>query len=129
MAASDSSSNAETLNEKQNQESPTKKGDLEKAQTGSQTSTSAADSNASEIQTTRTTDTNGIDSQGSRRRAGTGGSRSKDADIKLPTVEMMEKMLCGIRGHLVIWPTEWLIEENEKWLFTLDKVQPVEIYD
>lgn len=42
---------------------------------------------------------------------------------------MMEKMLCGIRGHLVIWPTEWLIEENEKWLFTLDKVQPVEIYD
>ncbi|CCG82002.1 putative Phospholipase D1 [Taphrina deformans PYCC 5710] len=78
----------------------------------------------------------------SRKRAGTAGTtNSRDsagqnrhkatADIELPTVSMMEKMLCGIRGHLVIWPTEWLVEEDNKnnWLYTIDKVQPIEIYD
>lgn len=73
-----------------------------------------------------------------RKRSGTTSSTASGpqrhkatADIELPTVSMMEKMLCGIRGHLVTWPTEWLIEEDNKnnWLYTLDKVQPIEIYD
>ena len=44
---------------------------------------------------------------------------------------MMEKMLCGVRGHLVIWPTEWLVDEDAKnnWMWTMDRVQPIEIYD
>lgn len=75
-------------------------------------------------------------SSGNRKRSGTTGSQTaarnkSSGEIELPTVPMMEKMLCGIRGHLVIWPTEWLIEEDQKnnWLYTLDKVQPIEIYD
>lgn len=81
----------------------------------------------------------GSASAANRMRAGTANSRDSSsqqrnkatADIELPTVSMMEKMLCGIRGHLVTWPTEWLIEEDQKnnWLYTLDKVQPIEIYD
>lgn len=52
-------------------------------------------------------------------------------DIELPTVEQMETMLCGVRGHLVIWPTEWLIEEDRKnsWLFAIDLPQPLSIFD
>lgn len=73
-----------------------------------------------------------------RKRSGTTSSTNSGiqrhkatADIELPTTSMMEKMLCGVRGHLVTWPTEWLIEEDNKnnWLYTLDKVQPIEIYD
>lgn len=75
---------------------------------------------------------------GTRKRSSTNASVSSNsqrhkatADIELPTVSMMEKMLCGIRGHLVTWPTEWLVEEDAKnnWLYTIDKVQPIEIYD
>ncbi|ORY83887.1 hypothetical protein BCR37DRAFT_366860 [Protomyces lactucae-debilis] len=50
--------------------------------------------------------------------------------VELPSVEMMEQMLCGIRGHLVIWPTEWMLEADKQndWLYTIDKVQPIDIY-
>lgn len=71
----------------------------------------------------------------SRRRksnaAGTVGAKANGDAFELPSVPMMEKMLCGVRGHLVIWPTEWLIEEDAKnnWLWTMDRVQPIEIYD
>lgn len=59
------------------------------------------------------------------------GAARTDFSSDMPSVDMIEKMLCGVRGHLVTWPTEWLLDEDEKgsYLFTLDKVQPLEIYD
>ncbi|BFZ54499.1 Phospholipase D1 [Savitreella phatthalungensis] len=82
-----------------------------------------------DLEAARTTTT--TSNANSNANATTAGPRRKFGDIHLPTVPMMEKMLCGVRGHLVIWPTEWLIEEDLKnnWLYTMDRVQPIEIYD
>lgn len=57
------------------------------------------------------------------------GSKNSD-DIFLEPQEALEEKLLKIQGHLVIWPTDWLIEEYEHghWLFTFDHIPPIDIY-
>ncbi|QSL67046.1 hypothetical protein MERGE_001433 [Pneumocystis wakefieldiae] len=51
-------------------------------------------------------------------------------EIFLESQEKLEEKLLKIQGHLVIWPTEWLIEEynNGNWLSTFDHIPPIDIY-
>ncbi|KAG4304440.1 hypothetical protein PORY_002150 [Pneumocystis oryctolagi] len=51
-------------------------------------------------------------------------------DIFLEPQEILEEKLSNIQGHLVIWPTEWLVEEYEHghWLFAFDHIPPIDIY-
>ncbi|KTW28142.1 hypothetical protein T552_02001 [Pneumocystis carinii B80] len=56
---------------------------------------------------------------------------SKNSDeIFLEPQEILEEKLLKIQGHLVIWPTDWLIEEynHGNWLSTLDHIPPIDIY-
>ncbi|KAK9450986.1 uncharacterized protein V1518DRAFT_371319 [Limtongia smithiae] len=45
--------------------------------------------------------------------------------------ETARKMLENVRGHLIIFPTNWLVTEsvNGNWFYPLDKMPPLEIYD
>ncbi|KAA8905998.1 hypothetical protein FN846DRAFT_919255 [Sphaerosporella brunnea] len=62
-----------------------------------------------------------------RRRATT--RSSKPANVLEP--EMAEKLLGMIQGHLVIWPHDWLAKEQEtgNWLYSIDQLAPLEIYN
>ncbi|BFZ63974.1 Phospholipase D1 [Saitoella coloradoensis] len=92
---------------------------------------------ASGHQRVRSQDLNGVSRSGSqshrgRRRAGT--LRRSDlgwTTEDLSDRESMKKMLGELRGHLVQWPTQWLIKEDEagNWLYPVDRLPPLEIYD
>lgn len=45
--------------------------------------------------------------------------------------EAAEKLLSNIKGHLVLFPTQWLdVElENNNWFYNTDRIPPMEIYD
>ncbi|KAI5968318.1 SPO14 [Candida margitis] len=45
--------------------------------------------------------------------------------------EAAEKLLSSIKGHLVLFPTQWLdVElENDNWFYNTDRIPPMEIYD
>ncbi|KAG8625095.1 hypothetical protein KVT40_006846 [Elsinoe batatas] len=67
-----------------------------------------------------------------RRRATT---RSSMRPIILPE-EVLEKedaeqLLKLVQGHLVLWPYEWLEREERggNWLYNIDQIAPLEIYD
>ncbi|KAK9240434.1 hypothetical protein V1525DRAFT_394954 [Lipomyces kononenkoae] len=42
-----------------------------------------------------------------------------------------EDMLNEIRGHLIVFPTDWLLKEEEagNWFYNIDRIPPIEIYD
>ena len=42
-----------------------------------------------------------------------------------------EEALERVVGHLVIWPTDWLVKEEEAgtWLYSIDQLAPLEIYN
>ncbi|CAN6618082.1 phospholipase D1 [Trichomonascus vanleenenianus] len=68
-----------------------------------------------------------------RRRRNTRSSRryfSGDIEQILDPAEA-EKILQGVRGHLVMFPADWLARELEtgNWFYNLDRIPPVEIYD
>ncbi|KAI9486219.1 MAG: hypothetical protein EXX96DRAFT_626299 [Benjaminiella poitrasii] len=42
---------------------------------------------------------------------------------------MVRQVLERVRGHLVIWPTHFMEEDNDEFLMTVDKLAPVEIFD
>ncbi|OLL21743.1 Phospholipase D1 [Neolecta irregularis DAH-3] len=50
---------------------------------------------------------------------------------QVPEEEVIHQALGEVRGHLVEWPTEWLLKEDEtgNWLYSMDKIVPFEIYD
>ncbi|ODQ54876.1 phospholipase D, partial [Saitoella complicata NRRL Y-17804] len=92
---------------------------------------------ASGHQRVRSQDLNGVSRSGSqshrgRRRAGT--LRRSDlgwTTEDLSDRESMKKMLGELRGHLVQWPMQWLVKEDEagNWLYPVDRLPPLEIYD
>ncbi|CCG23217.1 Pld1 phospholipase D1 [Candida orthopsilosis Co 90-125] len=45
--------------------------------------------------------------------------------------ETAEKLLGNIKGHLVLFPVQWLdVElENDNWFYNTDRIPPMEIYD
>ncbi|KAF3479876.1 phospholipase D [Arthroderma uncinatum] len=71
-------------------------------------------------------------SQRRRRRATTRSSR-KEFHAVDDIIEMHEagELLNLVQGHLVLWPYEWLEREEQggNWLYTLDQISPLEIYN
>ncbi|ODV97208.1 hypothetical protein PACTADRAFT_48957 [Pachysolen tannophilus NRRL Y-2460] len=69
----------------------------------------------------------------SKKRIGTFASRHRRNLIgdRIYNHDTSEKLLSHIRGHLVIFPTEWLDKELESgnWFYNNDRIPPIEIYD
>ncbi|KAI5805847.1 hypothetical protein EDC01DRAFT_268193 [Geopyxis carbonaria] len=65
-----------------------------------------------------------------RRRRGTTRS-SRTATGTVMDLELAEKLLGMVQGHLVLWPHDWLSKEQEtgNWLYNIDQLAPIEIYD
>ncbi|RDL37576.1 Phospholipase-like protein D1 [Venustampulla echinocandica] len=67
-----------------------------------------------------------------RRRGTTKGSRRGfAASDGLLNPNDIEELLSLIQGHLVLFPYDWLIKEelNSNWLYQVDQVAPLQIYD
>ncbi|KAH7383925.1 hypothetical protein BKA66DRAFT_88802 [Pyrenochaeta sp. MPI-SDFR-AT-0127] len=70
----------------------------------------------------------------SRRRATTKSStrqfHASDVDVMLGKEDSRE-LLSLVQGHLVIWPYEWLESEERGggWLYNVDQIAPLEIYN
>ncbi|KZZ90918.1 Phospholipase D active site motif containing protein [Ascosphaera apis ARSEF 7405] len=71
-------------------------------------------------------------SRGRKRRGNTRGSkhefRASDDIISVPEAE---ELLSMVQGHLIQFPYDWLEREEQggNWLYTLDQISPLEIYD
>ncbi|KAF7929659.1 hypothetical protein EAE99_004563 [Botrytis elliptica] len=67
-----------------------------------------------------------------RRRGTTRGSRKGfSGSDDLLSSEDVEDLLAMIQGHLVVFPYDWLIKEelNSNWLYQVDQVAPLQIYN
>ncbi|KAK2757869.1 Phospholipase D1 [Arachnomyces sp. PD_36] len=67
-----------------------------------------------------------------RRRATTRGSRREfQASDDIIGMGEAEDLLNMVQGHLILWPYEWLEREEQggNWLYTLDQISPLEIYN
>ncbi|KAF2683081.1 phospholipase D [Lentithecium fluviatile CBS 122367] len=70
-------------------------------------------------------------SKRSRRRATTKSStRQFHSTDDMLDKEDAKKVLDLVQGHLVLWPYNWLEDEekNNGWLYTVDQIAPLEIY-
>lgn len=67
-----------------------------------------------------------------RNRANTKGSMKTAAFVEdVLTKEEAEGLLKLVQGHLVTWPYDWLEREEKggNWLYNIDQIAPLEIYD
>ncbi|KAE8144871.1 phospholipase D1 [Aspergillus avenaceus] len=67
-----------------------------------------------------------------RRRATTLGSkRDFHALDEIMDKQRAEDLLHQVQGHLIFWPYDWLEKEEQggNWLYTLDQLSPLEIYN
>ncbi|KAI1939888.1 Phospholipase D1 [Ophidiomyces ophidiicola] len=68
-----------------------------------------------------------------RRRRGTTRSSKKEfhASDDIISMNEVEELLDRVQGQLVLWPYEWLEREEQggNWLYTLDQISPLEIYN
>ncbi|KAK9457704.1 hypothetical protein V1511DRAFT_455910 [Dipodascopsis uninucleata] len=57
--------------------------------------------------------------------------RRSHAEEKVLDKSIAEKMLQNVRGHLIVFPTDWLLKEDEagNWFYNIDRIPPIEIYD
>jgi len=80
---------------------------------------------------------NGSRSNGSKRRRRRGTTRSShrpfhhNDDHELLSRHDAEELLKLVQGSLVVWPYDWLAEEEKGggWLYPLDTLAPLEIYN
>ncbi|CAK3952598.1 Phospholipase D1 [Lecanosticta acicola] len=92
-----------------------------------------ASSNPPEMTATQSSQGNTLQytaSQKRRRRATTKSSARPVPDDILGREEA-EELLNLVQGHLVHWPYDWLEKEERgsNWLYTVDTIAPLEIYD
>ena len=67
-----------------------------------------------------------------RRRATTRGSRREfHASDEVVSRKEAEELMSMVQGHLVVWPYDWLVKEEQggNWLYTVDGLAPLEIYN
>ena len=67
-----------------------------------------------------------------RRRATTRGSRREfHASDEVLSRKEAEELMGMVQGHLVVWPYDWLVKEEQggNWLYTVDGLAPLEIYN
>ncbi|KAL8970396.1 MAG: hypothetical protein Q9197_003829 [Variospora fuerteventurae] len=65
-----------------------------------------------------------------RRRATTRSSRREfHASDDLMSKESAEELMGMVQGHLVVWPYDWLVREEQggNWLYSIDGLAPLEI--
>lgn len=70
--------------------------------------------------------------QNRRKRGGTISARRKaQLGRKVFQRDTAERILNEVQGHLVLFPTEWLLRELEggNWFYNNDRIPPIEIYD
>ncbi|KAF8244496.1 phospholipase D [Wilcoxina mikolae CBS 423.85] len=73
------------------------------------------------------TNPNGLGHTSTRRRRRATTRSSKSGDVMEP--DRAESTLSMIQGHLVQWPYDWLVREQEagNWLYSIDQLAPIEI--
>ncbi|KAL4951325.1 hypothetical protein BDW69DRAFT_40643 [Aspergillus filifer] len=66
-----------------------------------------------------------------RRRATTLGSKRDFTTDEVVDKQTAENILNQVQGHLILWPYDWLEKEEQggNWLYTLDQISPLEIYN
>lgn len=67
-----------------------------------------------------------------RKRGGTFSARRKaQLGRKVFERDSAERILHEVQGHLVLFPTDWLLRELEggNWFYNNDRIPPIEIYD
>ncbi|KAH2350397.1 hypothetical protein KXW91_002552 [Aspergillus fumigatus] len=66
-----------------------------------------------------------------RRRATTLSKREFHATDDVMDKQQAEELLNKVQGHLIMWPYDWLEKEEQggNWLYTLDQISPLEIYN
>ncbi|KAK4503636.1 hypothetical protein PRZ48_004551 [Zasmidium cellare] len=66
-----------------------------------------------------------------RRRRGTTKSGVRPLPEEIMGREEAEELLKLVQGHLVLWPYDWLEKEERggNWLYSIDQIAPLEIYD
>ncbi|KAL2816827.1 hypothetical protein BDW59DRAFT_135407 [Aspergillus cavernicola] len=66
-----------------------------------------------------------------RRRATTMGSKRDFTTDEVMDKQRAEELLNEVQGHLILWPYDWLEKEEQggNWLYTLDQISPLEIYN
>ncbi|KAJ5116472.1 hypothetical protein N7456_000820 [Penicillium angulare] len=68
-----------------------------------------------------------------RRRRGTtiGSKREFHAADEVMDSQRAEDLLNKTQGHLILWPYDWLEKEEQggNWLYALDQISPLEIYN
>ncbi|KAK5734900.1 Phospholipase D1 [Elasticomyces elasticus] len=85
--------------------------------------------------TTATQSTTGLQysaSQSKRRRRGTTKSSGRPSAVEeVLGKEEAEDLMGLVQGHLVLWPYDWLEKEEKggNWLYNIDQLAPLEIYD
>ncbi|TAQ86673.1 hypothetical protein B7494_g4993 [Chlorociboria aeruginascens] len=75
---------------------------------------------------------NGVSQGSKKRRRGTTKSRKGfSANDDLLGQQDVEELLSMIQGNLVVFPYDWLIKEelNSNWLYQVDQVAPLQIYN
>lgn len=115
---------------------------LNTAATTATTSTASRDSNSRQDPNTLHSSTSGVtyssntnlnagNGSTKRPRRGTTRSSRRDFNASEPLLEkaVAERLLEKTQGHLVIWPYDWLVREEEggNWLYSIDQLAPIEI--
>ncbi|CAI7594250.1 unnamed protein product [Penicillium pancosmium] len=75
---------------------------------------------------------NASQSRRRRRRANTSGSKREfHASDEVMDSARAEDLLNKVQGHLILWPYDWLEKEEQggNWLYALDQISPLEIYN
>ncbi|KAJ5198383.1 uncharacterized protein N7498_007500 [Penicillium cinerascens] len=111
---------------------------LSTAQNGSDDSVAGGEdaqkprSNSAHVDYSEAVNLNASQSRRRRRRATTIGSkRDLHGHDDVMDKERAEDLLNKVQGHLILWPYDWLEKEEQggNWLYALDQISPLEIYN
>ncbi|KAJ5119591.1 hypothetical protein N7448_010260 [Penicillium atrosanguineum] len=85
-------------------------------------------SNSAHVDYSEAVNLNASQSRRRRRRATTIGSKAHEDVMDKPRAE---DLLNKVQGHLILWPYDWLEKEEQggNWLYALDQISPLEIYN
>ncbi|KAJ5930730.1 Phospholipase D eukaryota [Penicillium verhagenii] len=88
-------------------------------------------SNSAHVDYSEAVNLNASQSRRRRRRATTIGSKQFHATDDVMDKDQAEDLLNKTQGHLILWPYDWLEKEEQggNWLYALDQISPLEIYN
>ncbi|KAJ5110763.1 hypothetical protein N7532_001298 [Penicillium argentinense] len=89
-------------------------------------------SNSVHVDYSEAVNLNASQSRRRRRRTATIGSKREfHASDDVMDTARAEDLLNKVQGHLILWPYDWLEKEEQggNWLYALDQISPLEIYN